>query len=250
VQPIIVEIGPFAIRWYGVMMALSILAGIWLTQRAAVRFGLPADLVDRITIPLAILLFVGARLGYVLSHPAAYLANPIEILRVDRGGLSSHGAIAAGLLYFWWLGRRTGISAWTFTDMCATWIPTTAVFVRFGNLMNGELYGDPTSLPWGLAFPGVPGGPRHPLQLYEMMTSAVLFFLVQRWVRAPRFPGQVFWQTIVFMSVIRFFLDLLRSEERIIGFLALGQIAALVLIAFGVWFLWRGGATSRQLTAD
>jgi phosphatidylglycerol:prolipoprotein diacylglycerol transferase len=246
VDPVIVEIGPFAIRWYGVMMALSIVTGIWLTQRTAVQLGLPADLVDRIAIPLVIWLFVGARLGFVLSHPEPYLANPIEILRVDRGGLSSHGAIAAGLLYFWWLGRRRGISLWTLTDMCAAWIPAANVFVRFGNFMNGELYGDPTTLPWGVAFPDVAGGPRHPLQLYEMITSAVLFFLVQRWLGAPRFPGQVFWQTILFMSVVRFFLDLLRSEERIIGFLALGQIAALVLIAFGAWFLWRGRATSRQ----
>ncbi|MDR5682866.1 MAG: prolipoprotein diacylglyceryl transferase [Armatimonadota bacterium] len=236
----IVEIGPLAIRWYGLMMALSILTGIWLSQRMGPRLGVPSDLVDRIAVPLIVWLFVGARLGYVLSHPGPYVADPLEILRVDRGGLSSHGAIAAGLLYLWRVGRQSGMSPWTLADMCATWIPAANVFVRFGNLMNGELYGDPTSLPWGLLFPGVPGGPRHPLQLYEMVTSAVLFFVVQHWVGVRRFSGQIFWQTIVWMSVVRFLLDLLRSEERTVGFLALGQIAALALIAVGAWFLWRG----------
>ncbi|MDR7438804.1 MAG: prolipoprotein diacylglyceryl transferase [Armatimonadota bacterium] len=236
-DPVLVQIGPVIIRWYGAMMALAILLGLWLSGRMAPRFGIPSEVVDRHGIPFILWLFVGARLGYVVSHPAPFLANPLEIVRIDHGGLASHGAIVAGLVYAWWLQRREGISLWSFTDLCSVWIPLANLLVRFGNFMNGELYGDRTSLPWGVVFPTAPDGPRHPLQLYEMLTSAVLFGLVLHWTDRRRYPGQVFWKTMVFLSGVRFLLDLLRSHDRVIGFLTLGQLAALVLLAFGVYVL-------------
>ncbi|MCS7172979.1 MAG: prolipoprotein diacylglyceryl transferase [Armatimonadetes bacterium] len=238
-DPVLVQIGPIVLRWYGAMMALAILLGLWLSGRMAPLFGIPVEVVDRHGIPFILWLFAGARLGYVVSHPGPFLANPVEILRIDRGGLASHGAIAAGLLYAWWLGRREGISPWSFTDLCAVWIPLANLLVRFGNFMNGELYGDRTSLPWGVVFPTAPDGPRHPLQLYEMLTSAILFGLVLRWTDRRRYPGEVFWKTMVFLSGVRFLLDLLRSQDRVIGFLTLGQVAALVLLASGVYVLAR-----------
>ncbi len=236
-DPVIVQIGPIVIRWYGVMMALSILVGLWLSARMGPRLGVPAEVVDRHALPFILSLFVGARLGYVISHPAPFLANPLEVVRIDHGGLASHGAVAAGLLYAWWLGRREGISPWSFTDTCAVWVPVANLLVRFGNFMNGELYGDRTALPWGVVFPTAPDGPRHPLQLYEMLTSAVLFGLVLRWADHRRFAGEVFWKTMVAMSGVRFLLDLLRSEARVVGFLTLGQLAALVLLALGLYVL-------------
>ncbi len=236
-DPVLVQIGPVVIRWYGVMMALAILLGLWLSGRLAPRFGIPVGIVDRHGVPFVLWLFVGARLGYVVSHPAPFLANPLEILRVDHGGLASHGAIATGLLYAWWLGHREGVSPWSFTDLCAVWIPLANLLVRFGNFMNGELYGDRTTLPWGVVFPTTPDGPRHPLQLYEMLTSAVLFAFVWHWAAHRRFPGQVFWQTMVCLSGVRFLLDLLRSEDRVIGFLTLGQLASLALLAVGLYVL-------------
>ncbi len=246
-DPILIQLGPFAVRWYGVMMALAILSGIWLTRRAAPAVGLPADLPDRVAVSFVLVLFAGARLGYVVSHPAPYLANPTEVLRVDHGGLSSHGAIAAGLLYAVWLGRKEGVSAASFLDACATWIPLANALVRWGNFMNGELYGDPTSLPWGVVFPTAPGAPRHPLQLYEMATSLVLFLLVQRWLAGRRFEGEVFWKTVGALSAVRVGLDFLRSEQRVLGPFALGQLAALALVVTAAVVLRaRRGAGQRR----
>lgn len=241
VSPILVEVGPLAVRWYGVMMAASILLGVWLTRRTAPAVGLPHDLPDRVVLSFVVTLFVGARLAYVLSHLGPYLRDPVEILRVDRGGLSSHGAIAAGLLYAAWLGRREGISPWSFTDACASWIPLANALVRFGNFMNGELYGDPTTLPWGVVFPTAPDAPRHPLQLYEIATSLLLLAAVPGWLRSRRFPGEVFWKTLAVMSAVRLLLDFLRSEHRVLGPLALGQVAALVVLGAAAWFLVRHG---------
>ncbi len=221
------------------MVAASVLAGIVLTRRAAPLVGLPRDLPDRVAFPFVLALVVGARLGYVLSHPAPYLAEPWEVLRVDHGGLASHGAIAAGLLYAAWLGRRERISMWSFTDACASWIPLANALIRWGNFMNGELYGDPTALPWGVVFPTAPDAPRHPLQLYEIGTSLVLFVLAQRWLVRRRYPGEVFWKTLAGLSLVRLALDALRSEHRVLGPLTLGQLAALVVLVAAARFLGR-----------
>jgi phosphatidylglycerol:prolipoprotein diacylglycerol transferase len=118
---------------------------------------------------------------------------------------------------------------------------TAIVLVRWGNFMNGELFGDPTRLPWGIAVPGLPGGPRHPLPLYEIAGTLLILAGVLALAGRRRFDGEVWWWAIVASSVLRFVLDLLRSEDRTPAFLTLGQVAAIVLIIWGVAFLWIAG---------
>jgi phosphatidylglycerol:prolipoprotein diacylglycerol transferase len=250
---VLIQFGSFVIRWYGVMMATTILVSLWLAYRWGPRFGVDRPLIDRIAWWLIIALFVGARLGYVVSHPAEF-RDPLEILRVWHGGLSSHGAIAAGLLFVLLIARRTGRSMWSLADTFAWTIPLGNIFVRFGNFANGELYGDPTTLPWGFRFPTVPGGPRHPLQLYEMLLAAIILLVASPIARRRAFPGQVWWGIVVLTSVGRVLLDLLRSEMRLWGILTAGQIPAVLLIVAGVWFLRRlnqsGSARQSRLEAD
>lgn len=234
-DPVLVQFGPLVIRWYGVMLATTILLGLVMAYRYGPRFGITREQLDRLAIPFIVAAVVGARLGYVLSHPSEF-TNPVEILRIDHGGLSSHGAIAAGLAVLWIAGRRQGISLWTFADVISFTIPLGNIFVRFGNFMNGELYGDPTTLPWGVQFPGATE-PRHPLQIYEMIFGAIVLLAGIRTARRRAFEGQVFWTIMVLTSIGRIFLDALRSEERIWWILAPGQIPAIVLVIIGIWFL-------------
>lgn len=234
-DPILVQFGPLIIRWYGVMMALTILTALWTAVLLGPRIGIDRAQVDRLSIPMILLAFAGARLGYVVSHPAEF-ANPIEILRVDHGGLTSHGAIVGGLLALWWAARRTGLRFWDAADATVWVIPIGNVFVRFGNFMNGELYGDPTTLPWAVTFPGVPGA-RHPLQLYEMLLAVVILAVTLPVVKRRTFSGQLFWLVIVFTSLGRIGLDLLRSQDRVWGVVTLGQIPAVLLVVWGTWFL-------------
>ena len=238
-NPVLFQAGPLVVRWYGAMMALTILSSLLFALRWGPRFGIAREFIDRITFRLALVLFAGARLGYVVSHPGEF-ADPLEIFRLWHGGLTSHGAIAAGLLYGYLVARRGGVSYWSLADSMAWTIPLGNIFVRFGNFMNGELYGDPTALPWGVVFPTAPDGPRHPLQLYEMAAAVMVLAAAWRVARRRAFPGQVWWVVVVLTSAGRILLDVLRSEEHVIlGTFAYGQVAAVVLLLVGVWFIWR-----------
>jgi len=243
-DPILVRLGPLVIRWYGVMMAVTIGAGLLAAYRVGPRFGVGTGAVDRLSVLFIILAFVGARLGYVVSHPAEF-TDPLEIIRIDHGGLTSHGAIAGGLLALWLASRREALPFWDLADTVVWAVPLGNIFVRFGNFMNGELYGDVTTLPWAVTFPGVPG-PRHPLQLYEMLFAALILAVTAPATRRRAFPGQLFWTVLVLTSVGRIFLDLLRSEDRVYGVVTLGQIPAALLIVLGLAFLARGRARLRR----
>lgn len=235
-DPVLIQIGPLVIRWYGVMMAVTILTGAAMAYRYGPRFGIPTEELDRVTVPFILLAFAGARIGYVTSHPAEF-ASVVDMIRIDRGGLTSHGAIVGGLTAIVIASRRRALSLWDLTDTTAWVIPLGNIFVRFGNFMNGELYGDVTSLSWAVTFPGVPG-PRHPLQIYEMIFALAILWVVVRLARHRRFAGQIFWTVVVLTSVGRIFLDLLRSEDRVFWVITLGQIPAALLIVLGVWFLF------------
>ncbi|MBI3998361.1 MAG: prolipoprotein diacylglyceryl transferase [Armatimonadetes bacterium] len=248
-DPIIVQFGPLAIRWYGVMLATTIAVSMIVGYRYGPRFGIPTAVLDRTALTFAIVALAGARLGYVVAHPAQF-ADPVEILRIDHGGLGSHGAIAAGLLYLVWAARRYGVSLWALADVFVWAIPIGSIFIRFGNFMNGELYGDPTSLPWGVRFPTAPDAPRHPLQIYEMLIGALILLWARKIASHRRFDGQVFWSIIVASSIGRVFLDALRSDMRAVGIITLGQIPALLLLAWGTFELLRRGRAAAGPTQD
>jgi phosphatidylglycerol:prolipoprotein diacylglycerol transferase len=216
-------------------MAASILLALWAASRLGPHLGVDREHVDRLAIPAILLAFAGARLGYVLSHPAEFM-NPLEILRVDHGGLTSHGAIAGGLVGVWRAARRSGFGFWDAADAVVWIIPIGNVLVRVGNFINGELFGDPTALPWGITFPGA-AGPRHPLQLYEALLALVILTVTLPMTKRRAFPGQLFWLVVILTSLGRIALDLLRSEDRVWGVLTLGQIPAALLVIVGTWFL-------------
>lgn len=245
VDPVLIQLGPLTIRWYGVMLATMIAVSMIVGYRLGPRLGVPTAVLDRTALTFTVVAFAGARLGYVLSHPGEF-RNLLEIARVDRGGLTSHGAIVAGLLYLVWAARRYGISVWSLADVFGWSIPIGNIFVRFGNFMNGELYGDPTALPWGVRFPTAPDAPRHPLQIYEMVLAALILLWARGIAARRQFEGQVFWSIMVATSIGRVALDALRSDVRALGPLTMGQVPALILIVWGSAALFRGRARARQ----
>ena len=238
-HPILFQLGPVVVRWYGAMMGLALFFSVPVAAHFGERFGIARRLiVDSLSLPFLATILVGARVGYVLSHPQDFAGDPLAVVRPPYAGLASHGAIAFGLAFLAWWGPRHRVPMWRLTDAIAPAVLLAIILVRWGNFMNGELYGDPTRLPWGVVFPGVPGGPRHPVQLYELAGTALLLAWVVRAAARRPFDGYLFWSALVASSVLRFLLDLLRSEDRTVAFLTWGQMAALVLIVWGALFLW------------
>lgn len=179
VDPIIFSIGPFQLRYYGLLFIAGFFLGYQMFVQFFKREGKPVELLDTLLWTLMLCTIVGARLGHVLFYqPGYYLANPVEILKVWEGGLASHGGSIAIVIGMWWFvkkyGRKYNFNYLWILDRLAIAVAFAAMFIRLGNLMNSEIYGHETSLPWGFVF--LQNGEtlaKHPTQLYE----ALCYFL-------------------------------------------------------------------------
>jgi phosphatidylglycerol:prolipoprotein diacylglycerol transferase len=184
IRPEIVRVGPFALRWYGLMYLVGYAVGTRLAKRRVARglVPMPVEAVDRLVWYLVIGMLSGARLAYALVYERPTVArDPLEIVRVWHGGLSFHGAVigmaAAAALF----ARRQRVPLLAVLDTTALCGTPGLGFGRLGNFINGELYGRPTTVPWAMIFPTDPQHlARHPSQLYEAFCEGVLLYLVLR----------------------------------------------------------------------
>ena len=258
VDPVIFEVGPFALRWY----ALSYIVGIllaWRYMRLAVqkdrlwqavpRPGL-VDIDDFVTWG-TIGIIVGGRLGYVLVYdPLTYLANPVEIFAVWNGGMAFHGGFAGTVLAMVLFARARGIPLLTLFDLAGIAAPIGLFFGRLANFINDELWGRPTDVPWAVEFPSGGYIPRHPSQLYEAALEGVLLFLVLR-LMSHRFgllqkPGFLAGAFAAGYGITRSIAEEFRMPDAQIGFLPGGFTMGMLLsgpmiiagIALMVWS-WR-----------
>jgi phosphatidylglycerol:prolipoprotein diacylglycerol transferase len=184
VHPVLVQLGPLAIRYYGLMYVIAFVVGFFLVAREGrrKRLGLSSeDLLDLLlwTIPLAI---IGARLYYVAFRWDVYAQHPIDILKIWEGGLAIHGGVIAGALTVYVYARRKKVRFLALTDALAPSLILGQAIGRIGNLMNGDAYGLPTTLPWGIHFPAgspagmaYPGFATHPSMIYEMLLNLMIF---------------------------------------------------------------------------
>lgn len=231
-----IHLGPIMVTWHGLLTAVAIVISVYAARYYAHRFSLDPDEVWTLAPYVALAAIAGGRLAYVGAHLAEFRSAPLEVLRIDRGGLGSFGAIVAALAVLAIFARARRLPVWRLADALAIAIPINYLFMRVGNFLIGELYGDVTSLPWAVAVPGVAGA-RHPVPLYDALAQVILIGLFVRRARSVPFDGFLFWWTLFYVSAIRFAMDLFRSEWRAIGFLTLGQIGALGLAALAAGML-------------
>lgn len=248
ISPIIVKLGSIQVRWYGLLFATAFLLGyIVLERQVFKREGLKIDLLDKLATYVIIGTVIGARLGHVLFYePAYYLSNPIKILAIWQGGLASHGAAIGILLAIWLYIKKTGKTYWWVIDRVVIVVALGGFFIRMGNLMNSEIYGHFTSLPWGFIF--VRDGqtkPRHPTQIYEALSYLILFFVLLNYYRknyTTMRPGLIFGIFLIVLFGVRFLIEFLKEPQ--VAFennmaLNMGQWLSLPFILFGVYLLWR-----------
>ena len=251
-NPEIFSIGNHAIRWYGLMFALAFLTGYWIFKRYLTGGKLTSEMVDSLLIYIAVGAIVGARLGHCLFYePDYFLRHPIQILFVWKGGLASHGGIIGLLLALWLYIRKYKIPFLWIMDRIAIPVALANAFIRIGNFFNSEIYGRPTSLPWGVEFIRdrlydsttgelLPTVARHPTQLYEALCYILIFivsFIFYRKRNMEIRDGFIFSVSMIAQFSARFLIEFIKNDQ--VAFeagmtLNMGQLLSLPFIITGL----------------
>ncbi len=249
IDPVAVDLGFFAIRWY----ALAYIAGIILGWRYMIALAQkPPTLVSRADIDdfltwATLGVILGGRLGYVLFYkPSYYWQHPGEILQVWNGGMAFHGGALGVIIALILFARRRGIPLLRFGDLLVGVVPIGLGLGRIANFMNGELWGRVTDVSWGMIFPTGGPEPRHPSQLYQAMLEGGLLFLLLRLLEVKGFrsrPGFLGGAFLAGYGVARSIGELFRQPDAFLGFLiagtTMGQWLSVPMILVGVWLMLR-----------
>ena len=249
-DPVLVHIGPLAIRWYSLAYLSGILLGWWYLLKLVAQPGAPMarrhadDMVFYATLGI----ILGGRLGYVLFYrPDFYFHNPLDIVKLWDGGMSFHGGVIGTSLGIFYLARKENLSWLRIHDYVACCVPFGLGFGRLANFVNGELWGKATDVPWAVIFPTGGPIPRHPSQIYEALLEGVLLFLVLAWAfwktDARYQPGKLVGLFLLGYGLSRFFVEFFReADEQLMEFARvthnhMGQWLSLPMIIGGIWLI-------------
>ncbi len=252
INPVLVQLGPFAIRWYALAYIAGLVIGWQIMRRVCTQRPkvLTPEKIDDFLLWAALGVILGGRLGYVLFYkPSFFAANPLQIFTLWEGGMSFHGGllgvISAILLY----ALNNKISPFMLSDLVALVAPIGLFFGRIANFINGELWGRPTDVPWAMIFPRGGPMPRHPSQLYQAFFEGIVLlsvvWLVARLTDGRRRPGLVTGTFCAGYGVARIVGEIFREPDSFLGFilgsgwLTMGMLLSLPMVAFGVWLIVR-----------
>ena len=256
IDPIAVQLGPLAIRWYGISYLVGIgLAWMLLSWRAKNKENWDGDQVADLVVFVALGAVLGGRIGYILLYKlSSYAADPLSIFKVWEGGMSFHGGLIGVIIAFALFSRKTDKSFFQIADFTAPVVPVGLFFGRIANFINGELWGAPTDKPWGVIFPGYGAGgvPRHPSQLYEAVLEGILLFLVLWFFSRSEKPLRAI--SGLFMlcyGCFRFLVEFVREPDAHVGYVAsdwvtLGQVYSLPMILIGLLLLFLAYRTKEE----
>ena len=235
--PELFRIGPVSVHSYGLALDIAFLLGAFLALRQMKKRGMDSSKFIDVLLFIIVGALVGSRIVFCALEYGYYLAHPLQILRLDLGGLSFHGGVAGGALAGWFGVRRARLKFWPVADIITPSLALGYSIVRIGCFLNGCCYGVPTSVPWAVNFYDVP---RHPTQIYDSALSLVVYGALVLAGRRPPFPGFVWWLFVGLYSVQRFVVEFWREGVHIAGWLTVGQAASIVLAVVASLAAWAG----------
>lgn len=235
-NPVAFEIFGISVRWYGILISLGMLLGIFIAYFEAKRLGYnPDDIIDLAlwAIPAAL---IGARLYYVIFQWEYYKGNILKILNTREGGLAIHGGIIGGVLVGYLFTRIKKMPFWKTADIVAPSIALGQAIGRWGNFINGEAHGGPTNLPWGIIVDGVKV---HPTFLYESLWDFGLFIFLILYRKNKKFDGEVFLLYGIIYSAGRFWIEGLRTDSLMFLGMRVAQLISILIIVFGLLLYYK-----------
>ncbi len=243
IDPIAIQIGPLAIRWYGITWLAAFSTIYYLIK----KFQKDIDVNQTSDLMFYSLLgaIIGGRAGYVLFYSFdQFLANPLSIFAIWQGGLSFHGGLLGVLVSCYWLSKKWKIGFFWLMDRVAPYVPPGLGFVRLGNFLNSELLGRPTEVSWGVIFPSDPLGlVRHPSQLYQAFGEGIILFIYMLIIaKKPKPTMSISGHFLIGYGFIRFSTEFFRTPDQHIGFvldfLTRGQILSFPMIVIGLFLIY------------
>jgi len=248
--------GKISIRYYGLLFVTGLMLGYWVVKRIYEREKIPIEKLDNLTMYIIIGTIIGARLGHCIFYdPAYYFSHPLEMLLpiqfidgsvkfVGYQGLASHGGAIGVLLSIIFYSRKNKINIWYILDKVAVAIPLTGAFIRLGNLMNSEIIGHPTTVPWAFIFQKVDTLPRHPTQLYEALAYLFIFvfiYFLYNKKNNKRADGFIFGCFIFLLFFARLIIEFFKINQ--VSFesnlaLNMGQILSIPFIIWGITIIY------------
>ncbi len=253
VSPVMFSIFGRDVRWYGLLWAVGLLLAVYIVQKIYKSEKISDAWFDSLFVYMMVGIIAGARLGHCLFYdPTHYLSHPLEILKIWEGGLASHGGVLGIIIAVWLYSRNVTHKSmlWTF-DRVVVPAGLTAALIRIGNLMNSEIYGGPTDLPWGFNFVRDKdwcGLPCHPTQIYEALIYLAIFgiCMYMYWkTDAKNKPGLILGVAMIGIFTARILIEYLKNIQEpfeielrhAIG-LDMGQLLSIPFVIWGIWLVW------------
>ncbi|WAW15596.1 prolipoprotein diacylglyceryl transferase [Peptostreptococcus equinus] len=219
------------VMWYGILIAIGMILAVLISSKYAKKLGYDENLVIDLCIALIPIGVIGARVYYVIFNWSAYSGNIMEMINIRGGGLAIHGGILFGLLTIFIYSKIKKIDFFKLTDVVVLGLPLAQSIGRWGNFINGEAHGGPTNLPWGIM---VDGQKVHPTFLYESISNVLIFILLFKLSKNKKYDGQLMVVYMVLYSIVRFFVEALRTDSLMFGPIKMAQFISILGICLGI----------------